>query len=267
MRTEAPYEELRPLLFSIAYRMVSSVSEAEDIVQEAFLRVHRAEADGAEIESPKAYLSAVVTRLSIDHLKSARARREQYLGQWLPEPLPTDTAADAAAQAETADSLSMAFLVPRARREADRRDVRPDGGPRRLHPADLDQRTARTDLHRHGAAHRRRHVTRYRRRRDPDDPWSYKSGQARASRARLRRPRPTAPGASAGIAADAGDGQEAGDSLGAGGVDSSSALDKMLASEFANETTVHPALIPRNRSFAALDGKPVVRVGVSTHPF
>jgi RNA polymerase sigma-70 factor (ECF subfamily) len=111
MRTEAPYEELRPLLFSIAYRMVSSVSEAEDIVQEAFLRVHRAEADGAEIESPKAYLSAVVTRLSIDHLKSARARREQYLGQWLPEPLPTDTAADAAAQAETADSLSMAFLV------------------------------------------------------------------------------------------------------------------------------------------------------------
>ncbi|HKF15073.1 MAG TPA: sigma-70 family RNA polymerase sigma factor, partial [Gaiellaceae bacterium] len=111
MRTEAPYEELRPLLFSIAYRMVSSVSEAEDIVQEAFLRIHRAEAEGTEVDSPKAYLSAVVTRLSIDYLKSARARREQYVGQWLPEPLVTDSAPDAAAQAETADSLSMAFLV------------------------------------------------------------------------------------------------------------------------------------------------------------
>jgi RNA polymerase sigma-70 factor (ECF subfamily) len=111
MRTEAPYEELRPLLFSIAYRMVSSVSEAEDIVQEAFLRIHRAEANGTAIESPKAYLSAVVTRLSIDHLTSARVRREQYVGQWLPEPLLTDPAPDAAAQMETADSLSMAFLV------------------------------------------------------------------------------------------------------------------------------------------------------------
>jgi RNA polymerase sigma-70 factor (ECF subfamily) len=111
MRTEAPYEELRPLLFSIAYRMVSSVSEAEDIVQEAFLRIHRTEAGGEKIESPKAYLSAVVTRLSIDHLRSARVRREQYVGQWLPEPLLTDPEPDAAAQAETADSLSMAFLV------------------------------------------------------------------------------------------------------------------------------------------------------------
>ena len=111
MRTEAPYEELRPLLFSIAYRMISSVSEAEDIVQEAFLRIHRAEAGGTTIESPRAYLSAVTTRLSIDHLKSARARREQYFGEWLPEPLLTDTTPDAAAHAETADSLSMAFLV------------------------------------------------------------------------------------------------------------------------------------------------------------
>src|SRR5215218_7157278 len=75
MRMEAPYEELRPLLFSIAYRMVGSVSEAEDIVQEAFLRIHRAEAEGTKVDSPKAYLSAVVTRLSIDHLKSARRRR------------------------------------------------------------------------------------------------------------------------------------------------------------------------------------------------
>jgi RNA polymerase sigma-70 factor, ECF subfamily len=112
MRVEAPYEDLRPLLFSIAYRMVSSVSEAEDIVQEAFLRIHRAEAEGTTIESPKAYLSAVTTRLSIDYLKSARARREQYVGQWLPEPLLTDDSPpDVAAHAETADSLSMAFLV------------------------------------------------------------------------------------------------------------------------------------------------------------
>jgi RNA polymerase sigma-70 factor, ECF subfamily len=102
------HEELRPLLFSIAYRMVSSVGDAEDIVQEAFLRIHRAEAGGEKIESPKAYLSAVVTRLSIDHLKSARVRREQYVGEWLPEPLPTEDIPDAA---ETADSLSMAFLV------------------------------------------------------------------------------------------------------------------------------------------------------------
>src|SRR4051812_49272722 len=99
MRTEAAYEELRPLLFSIAYRMISSVSEAEDIVQEAFPRTHRAEAGGTEIDSPKAYLSAIVTRLSIAPLKSARARREQYIGQWLPEPLLTDSAPDAAAQA------------------------------------------------------------------------------------------------------------------------------------------------------------------------
>jgi RNA polymerase sigma-70 factor (ECF subfamily) len=112
MRTEAPYEELRPLLFSIAYRMVGSVGDAEDIVQEAFLRIHRAEAEGTRIESPKAYLSAITTRLSIDHLKSARVRREQYFGQWLPEPLLTDDSSpDAAAHAETADSLSMAFLV------------------------------------------------------------------------------------------------------------------------------------------------------------
>src|SRR5205809_2043916 len=112
MQTEAPYEELRPLLFSIAYRMVSSVSEAEDIVQEAFLRIHRTEAEGTKVDAPKAYLSAVTTRLSIDYLKSARTRREQYVGQWLPEPLLTDDSApDAAAHAETADSLSMAFLV------------------------------------------------------------------------------------------------------------------------------------------------------------
>jgi RNA polymerase sigma-70 factor, ECF subfamily len=90
--------------------MVGSVADAEDIVQEALLRFHRA-AREADIESPKAYLSAVTTRLAIDHLRSARVQREQYLGQWLPEPLLTDRSPDAADHAETADSLSPAFLV------------------------------------------------------------------------------------------------------------------------------------------------------------
>src|ERR687887_1442157 len=107
---ETLFEELRPLMFSIAYRMVGSVSEAEDIVQEAFLRFHRSFSDG-EAESPKAVLSTITTRLAIDHLRSARVRRERYVGEWLPEPLVTDAVPDAAEHAETADSLSMAFLV------------------------------------------------------------------------------------------------------------------------------------------------------------
>jgi len=107
------FESLRRLLFSLAYRMLGSVSEAEDVVQEAFLRQQRALSEGAEIESPKAFLSAVVTRLSIDHLRSARARREVYVGEWLPEPLLTDDGPrlDPADHAEQADSLSLAFLV------------------------------------------------------------------------------------------------------------------------------------------------------------
>jgi RNA polymerase sigma-70 factor (ECF subfamily) len=105
------FESLRPLMFSIAYRMLGSVSEAEDMVQEAFLRYQGALDKGEDIESPKAYLSAVVTRLAIDQLRSARVRRERYVGQWLPEPLVTDEEADPAAQAEQADSLSMAFLL------------------------------------------------------------------------------------------------------------------------------------------------------------
>ena len=87
------YIELRPLLFSIAYRMLGSVSEAEDIVQEAFVRYQRALGKVAAVESPKAYISAVVTRLAIDHLRSARVRRETYVGEWLPEPLVTDEGA------------------------------------------------------------------------------------------------------------------------------------------------------------------------------
>lgn len=105
------YEDLRPLLFSIAYRIVSSVSEAEDIVQEAFLRFHREQQQGADIDSPRAWLSTVTTRLAINQVRSARARRETYVGTWLPEPLLTEPARDASVHAETADSLSMAFLV------------------------------------------------------------------------------------------------------------------------------------------------------------
>jgi RNA polymerase sigma-70 factor, ECF subfamily len=107
-RVNELYGELRPLLFSIAYRMLGSASEAEDIVQEAFLRFYRESDKGTPIESPKAYLSAITTRLSIDHLRSARVRREHYVGTWLPEPLVTD---EVPHHAETADSLSMAFLV------------------------------------------------------------------------------------------------------------------------------------------------------------
>jgi len=106
------FEDLRPLLFSIAYRMLGRVAEAEDIVQEAFLRYHRALAEEhTEIDSPKAYLSAVTTRLAIDYLRSARVRKETYVGEWLPEPLLTDEHADAPTQSEDADSLSMAFLL------------------------------------------------------------------------------------------------------------------------------------------------------------
>jgi RNA polymerase sigma-70 factor (ECF subfamily) len=104
------YEELRPLLFSIAYRMLGSASEAEDIVQESFLRFHQAHEE-QEIGNVKAYLAQITTRLSIDHLRSARVRRETYTGTWLPEPLLTEQVPDVAQHAETADSLSMAFLV------------------------------------------------------------------------------------------------------------------------------------------------------------
>jgi RNA polymerase sigma-70 factor (ECF subfamily) len=108
---ETVYEEYRPLLFSIAYRMVGSASDAEDIVQEAFLRLHRETSKGADIDSPKAWLSTVATRLSINYVQSARVRRESYVGTWLPEPLLTDTEPEGVRNAETADSLSLAFLV------------------------------------------------------------------------------------------------------------------------------------------------------------
>jgi len=116
VESAADYEEFRPLMFSIAYRMTGSVGDAEDIVQEAFLRLTRALRDGTSITSPKAYLATVTTRLAISHLRSARVRREAYVGTWLPEPLVTDelapaTVPDPAERAEMSDSLSMAFLV------------------------------------------------------------------------------------------------------------------------------------------------------------
>jgi RNA polymerase sigma-70 factor (ECF subfamily) len=98
-------------MFSIAYRMLGSVSEAEDVVQDAFVRQQQAAHDGVEIESPAAYLSTVVTRLAIDELRSARARREVYPGEWFPEPVLTDAGSDPVERAEQAESLSWAFLL------------------------------------------------------------------------------------------------------------------------------------------------------------
>jgi RNA polymerase sigma-70 factor (ECF subfamily) len=102
------FEGLRPMLFALAYRILGSVSEAEDAVQEAWLRYASSPTVPA---STKAFLAAVVTRISIDVLRSARVRRESYVGQWLPEPLLTDPYADPARSAELADSVSMAALL------------------------------------------------------------------------------------------------------------------------------------------------------------
>jgi len=102
------FEELRPLLFAISYRILGSVAEAEDAVQETWLRY---EASPTQPTSAKAFLSAVVTRISIDVLRSARVRREQYVGPWFPEPLVTDPYSDPERSAELADSVSMAALL------------------------------------------------------------------------------------------------------------------------------------------------------------
>jgi len=102
------FEQLRPLLFAIAYRILGSVSEAEDAVQETWLRYA---ASLAQPASARAFLSAVVTRVSIDVLRSARVRREEYAGPWFPEPLLTDPYQDPERSAELADSVSMAALL------------------------------------------------------------------------------------------------------------------------------------------------------------
>lgn len=110
MKDDRLFSPLRPLLFSLAYRMLGTVSDAEDMVQEAYLRW--AQVDPATVQSPKAYLCSVITRLCIDQLRSAKAKREQYIGEWLPEPMLTnlDPAQNPPEQAELAESLSMAFL-------------------------------------------------------------------------------------------------------------------------------------------------------------
>lgn len=107
--------ELRPRAFAIAYRMLGTVSEAEDVVQDALLRVHQALESGEQLVSPRAFIATVTTRLAITELRSARVRREQYVGDWLPEPLLTgddrDADGDPARHAETTDALSLALLV------------------------------------------------------------------------------------------------------------------------------------------------------------
>ncbi len=104
------FEQYRPLMFSIAYRMLGSVTETEDILQNAYLRYR--EMPAGSIASPKAFLSTVVTRLCLNHLQTAHVQRESYLGPWLPEPLLTeDDPTSPTSQAEKLESISMAFLV------------------------------------------------------------------------------------------------------------------------------------------------------------
>lgn len=113
------FEQHRPRLFGIAYRMLGSVHDAEDVLQTAYLRWHRAR--GAEVRSPEAWLVATVTRLSIDRLRSAAGERARYVGDWLPEPIATAAPPTADQRAELASDLSMAFLVLLERLSPDER--------------------------------------------------------------------------------------------------------------------------------------------------
>ena len=112
MQQEDVFQAYKPLLFSIAYHMLGSVMDAEDCVQEAFLRWYQAKDHGETeaVYSPKSYLSTMVTRLSIDHLRSARVRREQYVEVWLPEPLISTDETSVTGMAELSEALSVAFL-------------------------------------------------------------------------------------------------------------------------------------------------------------
>jgi RNA polymerase sigma-70 factor (ECF subfamily) len=103
------YQDLRPYLFSIAYRMLGRASEAEDVLQDAWLRASAAATD--DVRSPRAWLATIVTRLCLDRLKSAREARESYVGQWLPEPVPTDALPDLEASTLRRESVTLAFLV------------------------------------------------------------------------------------------------------------------------------------------------------------
>ena len=103
------FQRYRGLLFSIAYRMLGSVSDSEDIVQETFIRWQQSSDE--EIRSPRAFLVTIISRLCINQLQTARVRREEYVGQWLPEPLLTGPGSDPSESARVGESLSMAFLV------------------------------------------------------------------------------------------------------------------------------------------------------------
>ena len=116
-------QELRPVAFAIAYQMLGSVAEAEDVVQEAPLQVHQALQAGEQLVSPRALVATVTTRRAIDQLRSARVRREAYVGEWLPEPIITDGHDDPARHAEMADSLSLAMLVLLERLSPEQRAV------------------------------------------------------------------------------------------------------------------------------------------------
>lgn len=105
----ATFDQYRGLLFSVAYRMLGSVADAEDMLQETFLRWQQASVE--EVRSPRAFLVTIISRLSINHLQSARARREEYVGEWLPEPLVTDEGKDPLSLLRIDETLSMAFLV------------------------------------------------------------------------------------------------------------------------------------------------------------
>ncbi|HZO26922.1 MAG TPA: RNA polymerase sigma-70 factor [Chloroflexota bacterium] len=111
MDAVAVFAEERPKLFGVAYRMLGSVADAEDVIQETFLRWQEVMDAGTAVESPSAYLTTMVSRRCLDELRSARRRREEYVGEWLPEPLLEDDRLDPAATTELADSLSTAFLV------------------------------------------------------------------------------------------------------------------------------------------------------------
>ena len=121
--SSAAFEALRTKVFGVAYRLMGSVSEAEDLAQEAFLRLHRELEAGREVASPEGFLVTVVTRLGIDELRSARIRRETYVGEWLPEPILTAEDDDPAHHAEIAESLSLALLAVLERLSPEQRAV------------------------------------------------------------------------------------------------------------------------------------------------
>src|SRR5262245_34171365 len=109
MNDAMAFEAQRPRLFAVAYRMLGSASEAEDVVQDAWLRYERRAASNAEVRSPEAYLTTIVTRLCLDRMKSARATRESYVGPWLPEPVLTDDRPGPEQSAALSESVTLAF--------------------------------------------------------------------------------------------------------------------------------------------------------------